>query len=52
MTIQDGAVRGNTARGGNLQGGKGGGICGNDDTVASSSSPGIASARGRSCWRW
>jgi predicted outer membrane repeat protein len=46
MTIQDSTISGNTALGGDLQGGEGGGISGNNNTITNSTITGNSALRG------
>ena len=46
MTIQDSTISGNTALGGDLQGGEGGGISGNNNTIINSTITGNSALRG------
>jgi predicted outer membrane repeat protein len=46
MTIQDSTISGNTALGGDLQGGEGGGISGNNTTIINSTITGNSALRG------
>ena len=46
MTIQDSTISGNTALGGDIQGGEGGGISGNNNTITNSTITGNSALRG------